>query len=67
MTLRLDDNAHLAAKKILLRMDENTLRYFWWDSGTFPSEMKPLLNIFVPQVPAVWLAAYWMGREQRVW
>ena len=63
----LDNDAHLSAVRILQRMDETTLRWFWWDDGSLPAEMKPLLNMFAPEVPAAWLVAYWMGRLQKVW
>ena len=32
-----------------------------------PAELKPLTNIFAPEVAAMWLVAYWMGRLQKVW
>jgi hypothetical protein len=63
----LDKDAHLAAARILQRMDESTLRWRWWDDGKLPPELKPSLNLFAPEVPAAWLVAYWMGRLQKVW
>jgi hypothetical protein len=62
----LDDDAHKLAKRTLLRLDEDTMRW-WWDDGKLPHELKPLLNIYAPEVPAAWLVAYWMGRQQGVW
>ena len=62
----LDDRAHEAAQRALLRLDEDKMRW-WWDDGTLPEEMKPLLNVFAAEVPAMWLVAYWMGRLQGVW
>lgn len=62
----LDDNAYHAAQRILLRLDEDKMRW-WWDDGTLPEELKPLLNIFGPEVPAVWLVAYWHGRLIGAW
>jgi hypothetical protein len=59
----LDDQAHLSANKTLLRMDEDSLRW-WWDDGKLPAEMKPLLNFFAPEVAGAWQIAYWMGRSQ---
>jgi hypothetical protein len=63
----LDDKAHLSAKRILLQLEENTLR--WWGvyDDKFPEEMKPILNIFGSEVPAAWLTAYWLGRSQGAW
>jgi len=63
----LDDKAHRSAKRTLLRMDENTLRWWGGYDEKLPDEMKPILNIFATEVPALWLAAYWMGRLQGVW
>jgi len=62
----LDNRAHEAAKRTLLRMDEDTLRR-WWNEATMPEEIRPVDKIFAPEVPAVWLVAYWMGRLQKVW
>lgn len=62
----LDDEAVALAKRTLLRMDEDAQRY-WWDDGTLPDEMKELHNIFAPEVPALWLVAYWQGRAQGAW
>ena len=62
----LDRDAHRAARRILLRLDEDKMRW-WWDDGTLPDELKPLLNIFGPEVPAVWLVAYWHGRLLGAW
>jgi hypothetical protein len=59
----LDDQAPLFARKTLLRMDEDTLRW-WWDDGKLPTEMKALHNVFAPEVAGVWQVAYWMGRSQ---
>jgi hypothetical protein len=61
-----DDRALSLAKRTLLRMDEQAMRY-WWDDGTLPQEMKQLHNIFAPEVPAMWLVAYWTGRTQGAW
>lgn len=63
----LDDKAHRSAKRTLLRMDENTLRWWGGYDEKLPDKMKPILNIFATKVPALWLAAYWMGRLQGVW
>lgn len=62
----LDEQAHAAAQRTLVRMDESTLRW-WWDDGNLPADLKPLFNIFAPEVAALWLVAYWMGRLQKVW
>jgi len=62
-----DENAHKAAKRILLRMDEESLRLWWNLDGKMPVEWKSLLNIFAPEVAAIWLVGYWMGRWQGVW
>jgi hypothetical protein len=62
----LDDNAPESARRTLDRMDEESLRWAW-DDGKLPDELKPLLNVFAPEVSAVWLVAYWMGRLQGVW
>jgi hypothetical protein len=62
----LDERAPTLAKRSLLRLDENALHY-WWDDGTLPPELKDLHNIFAPEIPAMWLAAYWMGRAQGAW
>ena len=62
----LDDQAHLLAKRILLRLREDDCRE-WWDDGNLPAELKPLLNVFAPEVAALWLAGYWMGRLQEAW
>jgi hypothetical protein len=62
----IDDDAHRAAERTLLRMDEEFLRW-WWDDGRLPEELKPLLDTFAPEVAGVWLVAYWMGRLQQVW
>lgn len=62
----LDEEAVALAKRTLLRMDEDAQRY-WWDDGTLPAEMKGMHNIFAPEVPALWLVAYWTGRSQGVW
>jgi hypothetical protein len=62
----LDDDAHTTAQRTLLRMDANTLRW-WWDDGHLPPELKPLFDIYAPEVAAMWLVAYWMGRNQKVW
>jgi hypothetical protein len=62
----LDDNAHEAAQRTLLRMDESMLRW-WWDDDALPDELKPLMNIFAPEVAGMWQVAYWMGRLQQVW
>ena len=41
----LDDNAHELARQTLLRMDSDSLRW-WWDDGNLPDELKGLHNIF---------------------
>ena len=61
-----DDQSHLLAKRTLLRLDEDDCRE-WWDDGKLPAELKPLRNIFAPEVAAIWLVGYWMGRLQKVW
>lgn len=61
-----DDEAHHVAEKILLRIDSDGLRQFW-DDGAVPAELDHALNLFAPELPALWLVAYWMGREQKVW
>jgi hypothetical protein len=63
----LDPDAHAAARRILLAIDEAALRWWWWDDGSLPEELRPMLDIFAPEVPAAWLVAYWMGRLQKVW
>ncbi len=60
------ENAHELAAKTLLRLDEDTVRW-WWDDGGLPSELKGLRNICAPEVAAMWLVAYWMGRLQGAW
>ena len=62
----LDDEAHRLGKRILLRLDEDNCRE-WWDDGKLPEELKPLRNIFAPEVAAVWLTGYWMGRLEGAW
>jgi hypothetical protein len=62
----LDPGADGAARRMLLRIDEDLLRY-WWDDGDLPPELKPLSNVFSTETAAMWLVAYWMGRCQRVW
>lgn len=62
----IDDNAHLLTERTLQRMDESTLRW-WWDDGSLPKELKPLLNIFAPESVAFWLVTYWQGRQQGLW
>lgn len=62
----LDDGADEAARHILMRMDEETLRWCW-DDGSFPMELQPLMNMFATEVAGMWLVAYWMGRQQNVW
>ena len=62
----LDDQAHEKAKRVLLHMDEDTLRRYWREE-TLPEEIRPKERIFAPEIPAMWLVAYWMGRLQRVW
>jgi len=62
-----DENAHKAAKRILLQMDEESLRLWWNLDGRMPVEWKSLLNIFATEVAAIWLVGYWMGRWQGVW
>jgi hypothetical protein len=61
-----DEQAVALARRTLLRMDEDSLHY-WWDDGTLPEELKELHNIFAPEVPAMWLVAYWTGRAQGAW
>lgn len=62
----LDDRAHETSRKILLRINRDGLRECW-DDGKLPPEMKPFANLFGAEFPALWLTAYWMGREQRLW
>ena len=62
----LDDNAHILARQTLLRMDADSLRW-WWDDGNLPDELKGLHNIFAPEAAGVWQVAYWMGVSQGVW
>ncbi|MBI2193084.1 MAG: hypothetical protein HYU36_13985 [Planctomycetes bacterium] len=62
----LDDRADQPAQRILARMDDDSMRW-WWDDGKLPLELKPVLNIFAPEVPAAWLCAYWLGRLQKAW
>jgi hypothetical protein len=62
----LSDEAKPLARKILHRLDEDTLRW-WWDDGGLPVELKPLTNIFHPEVAAFWQAVYWMGRADGLW
>ena len=41
------------------------VRSDWYTSdGGLPSELKGLRNICAPEVAAMWLVAYWMGRLQ---
>jgi hypothetical protein len=61
-----DDEAIPLAKRTLACMDDDAMRY-WWDDGSLPDEMKALRNIFAPEVPAMWLLAYWTGRAQGAW
>ena len=62
----LDDDAHLLARQTLMRMDADSLRW-WWDDGNLPDELKGLHNIFAPEAAGVWQVAYWMGVSQGVW
>ncbi len=62
----LDDGAHEAARRTLLRLGDDDMHYFW-DDGSLPDELKPLTHIFAPEVPAMWLVAYWLGRQQDAW
>ncbi|MBI3942742.1 MAG: hypothetical protein HY326_06990 [Chloroflexi bacterium] len=62
----LDDQAHTLSKRSLMRLDPDTIRY-WFDDGKLPDELKFMHNIFAPEVPAMWLVAYWTGRLQGVW
>jgi hypothetical protein len=61
----LEDNPAHFATRSLVRLDESNMRW-WWDDGNFPEDLKPLMNIFGSEVPAAWLMAYWMGKEQKV-
>jgi hypothetical protein len=61
-----DPSSHHLAQRILLRIDNDRLRQYW-DDGHVPDEMQPMLNMFAPELPALWLVAYWMGRQQGVW
>ena len=54
------------ATKTLERMDESTLLW-WWRDETMPPELYPNAEFFATEVPAAWLIAYWMGRQQGVW
>ncbi|MBL9214246.1 MAG: hypothetical protein JNG83_02100 [Opitutaceae bacterium] len=62
----LDPQAHQVTRKILLRMDRQSLRQCW-DDGKLPPEMKPYANLFGVEFPGLWLVAYWMGRERKFW
>jgi hypothetical protein len=62
----LDDEAVPLAKRTLLRIDDEAMRY-WWDDGTLPPDLQELGNIFAPEIPAMWLVAYWTGRVQGAW
>ena len=61
-----DNQSHLLAKRILLRISEDDCRE-WWDDGKLPAELKPLHNIFAPEVAGLWLVGYWMGRLHEIW
>jgi hypothetical protein len=61
-----DDGAERQAERTLRRMDADSLRWYW-DDGKLPVELKPINNIFAPEVAAMWLIAYWTGRLQQVW
>lgn len=62
----LDDRAPEISRKILLRLNRDTMRQCW-DNGRLPLEMQPFANMFAAELPGQWLIAYWMGREQGVW
>ena len=63
-----DDGAHRVAERTLLRLDDDSLRWWRGDCRGLPDKLdRPILNIFAPEVAAVWLVAYWMGRLQEVW
>lgn len=62
----LDLRAHEVSRKILRRMNDAGLRQCW-DNGRLPPEMKPYANLFGAEFAALWLVAYWMGREQKLW
>jgi hypothetical protein len=61
-----DDHAHHTVAAILDRLGPDTLRQFWPDPTT-PDDYRLATNLFAPELPALWLVAYWMGREQDVW
>lgn len=62
----LDDEADKVARRALLAMDEDRMRWIW-DDGTLPEEMQPMMNYFLTDVPGMWLTAYWQGRAQGFW
>lgn len=62
----IDKRAPEISRRILLRLNSDTLRQCW-DDGRLPREMQPFANLFAAELPAQWLIAYWMGREQGVW
>jgi len=61
-----DDNAHQIARKILLRCDPSCFRQCF-DDGHLSEKEKDFANLFPAELPAMWLCAYWLGREQKVW
>ena len=61
-----DDNAHQIARKILLRVDPSCFRQCF-DDGHLSENEKAFANLFPAELPAMWLCAYWLGREQKVW
>jgi hypothetical protein len=65
-SLGLDHRAHAHSRRILERVEEDLLRW-WWDDGRLPDELKPLTAFFSTETTAVWQLAYWLGREQRAW
>jgi hypothetical protein len=61
-----DDNAHQLARKILMRCDPSIFRQCF-DDGHLPENEKEFANLFPSELPAQWLCAYWLGREQKAW
>jgi len=62
----IDPKGHEVSRRILRRIDRSGLRQCW-DDGRLPTEMTPFANLFGAEFPALWMIAYWMGREQKLW
>lgn len=56
-----DDGADAVARRILLGMHRDSLRW-WWDDGTAPAELRDATDFFAPEVAGAWLSAYWLDR-----